>query len=357
MKEFIKILHLEDMDSDAELVAREISKGKIEVELKRVINKKQFVHALKKFDPDVILSDHSLPSFNSEEALEIVQSNNLHIPFILVTATVSEEYAVKIMKQGASDYILKDRMQRLPSAIKASVEKYETKAELSRQMLLQQKLAAEINIMAQEKVRNEIGIELHDNINQILAASKLYLDRALTEKKNPTDMLSKGQLYVVQAIEEIRKLSHFLVAPPIENISLVRLIQDLIDDMKLTTKLKINLVVSNYKEEMLSRDIKITIYRIIQEQVNNILKHSKAKTAFIKLCVFPGEVLLTVNDDGKGFDSSKTFLGIGLQNIKHRIEFYGGTVKILSAPNQGCTVEVNIPINQQIKEIEQECLN
>ena len=67
---------------------------------------------------------------------------------------------------GASDYILKDRMQRLPNAVRAAMQKYETEAELARQLLLQQKLVAETNIRAQEKVRNEIGRELHDNITR-----------------------------------------------------------------------------------------------------------------------------------------------------------------------------------------------
>ena len=124
MKEVLKILHLEDLPDDAELVARELRKAGIIYEAIPAGSKIEFINALKKFSPDIILSDHSLPSFDSHEALKIVKESGILVPFILVTATVSEEYAVNIIKEGASDYILKDRLQRLPNAILGALEKY-----------------------------------------------------------------------------------------------------------------------------------------------------------------------------------------------------------------------------------------
>lgn len=344
MNEFLKILHLEDMDADAELVARELKKGGIKGEIRRAENKEQFVRALVEFEPDLILSDHSLPSFDSEEALSIVNQTRLNIPFILITATVSEEYAVNIMKQGASDYILKDRMQRLPTAIRAVMEKFETEAELARQLLLQQKLVAETNIRAQEKVRNEIGRELHDNINQILAAAKLYADSALKYEMPSSERLLKTQLNLSHAIAEIRRLSHTLVAPSIGDVALVQIVNDMIEDVHLTTPLKVNFTVRNYKEAVLDKDTKLTIYRIIQEQISNILKHSGAANATIQLSILPHFIRLIVADDGNGIDSNKKTGGIGLQNMKNRIEYYDGTLKISSKSGQGCSLEVNIPI-------------
>ena len=119
----IKILHLEDNPSDADLIDFELRKGGIRFEMQVVDNREEFEAMLNNFNPDIILSDHSLPSFNSFKALEIVKDKKLDIPFILVTATVSEEFAVDIIKNGADDYILKDRLQRLPSAITNSIEK------------------------------------------------------------------------------------------------------------------------------------------------------------------------------------------------------------------------------------------
>src|SRR5688500_13925185 len=121
----LKILHLEDMLADAELIDRALKKSALQFEKLVVSNREDFIKALKEYNPDVIISDHSLPSFDSQEALAIVREMNVTVPFILVTATVSEEYAVNVMKEGAWDYILKDRLQHLPSAISSALEKYQ----------------------------------------------------------------------------------------------------------------------------------------------------------------------------------------------------------------------------------------
>ncbi|MEO8150971.1 MAG: ATP-binding protein [Bacteroidia bacterium] len=124
MKKKLKVLHLEDVDADAELVERALLKGGLQFEILVVDNKIDFIKALEEFLPDLILCDHSLPSFNSIEAITIVKEMKLHIPFILVTATISEESAIDVMLGGADDYILKDRMARLPNSIERVLEKH-----------------------------------------------------------------------------------------------------------------------------------------------------------------------------------------------------------------------------------------
>lgn len=119
----LRILHLEDVPTDAELVGRELKRSAINFERLVVDNKQDYLRALTEYAPDIILSDHSLPSFNSTEALKLLKESGLNIPFILITATVSEEFAVNVIKEGAADYILKDRMQRLPAAIHNAIEK------------------------------------------------------------------------------------------------------------------------------------------------------------------------------------------------------------------------------------------
>ena len=125
MSRSFKILHIEDIPSDVELVDRILKKSGILFEKFVVGTKKEYIQALEKFSPDIILSDHSLPAFNSLEALKILRETGKDTPFILITATVSEEFAVSIMKEGASDYVLKDRLQRLPSAVINAIEKYQ----------------------------------------------------------------------------------------------------------------------------------------------------------------------------------------------------------------------------------------
>lgn len=122
MKRTIKVLILEDSIIDAELIQRSLLKEKTPWEFSIAMNKENFLRSLTEFSPDVVLSDNSLPQFNSEEALKITRRHSLQIPFILVTGTVSEEFAANIIKEGADDYILKDRMIRLPAAIKAALK-------------------------------------------------------------------------------------------------------------------------------------------------------------------------------------------------------------------------------------------
>ena len=137
----LKILHIEDVQSDAELIDRILKKSGIAFQKLLVDTRDEYLKALDEFEPDVILSDHSLPAFNSLEALNMMKKNGRNVPFILITATVSEEFAVNVMKEGASDYVLKDRLQRLPSAVINAVEKQESDAE--RQAYLNQIVASE----------------------------------------------------------------------------------------------------------------------------------------------------------------------------------------------------------------------
>jgi CheY-like chemotaxis protein len=117
MKEHLKILIIEDVEEDVELVRRELIKEKFSFTLYRVDEKEEYLNGLVDIKPNVILSDHSLPQFNSVEALEISQRIGLNVPFILVTGTVSEEFAVTCLKNGADNYVLKGNLSRLPSAI------------------------------------------------------------------------------------------------------------------------------------------------------------------------------------------------------------------------------------------------
>ncbi|MCW3104110.1 MAG: hypothetical protein JWO09_2550 [Bacteroidetes bacterium] len=116
MKKHIKILLLEDNPADAELISRELSRSGMLFSMHVVDSREEFIIGLNNFEPDIILSDHSLPSFNSLEAFAIV-NKNYNIPFVLVTGSVSEEFAVTCMKAGVNDYILKNSLVRLPAAV------------------------------------------------------------------------------------------------------------------------------------------------------------------------------------------------------------------------------------------------
>jgi signal transduction histidine kinase len=122
MERPLKILVLEDVQDDVGLIERELRKGGLHFETIRVDSKHEFIQALRKYDADVILSDHSLPQFNSFEAIQLCRRAGITIPFILVTGSVSEEFAVTCLKRGADDYVLKSNLIRLPNAITNSLK-------------------------------------------------------------------------------------------------------------------------------------------------------------------------------------------------------------------------------------------
>ena len=117
----LKVLILEDSPVDAELLLYNMKQSGYVVESNRVDTRLDYVHALDEL-PQIILADYSLPQFNAMEALSLLQEKGLDIPFIVVSGTISDEDAVECMKQGASDYLLKDRLGRLGKAVERALE-------------------------------------------------------------------------------------------------------------------------------------------------------------------------------------------------------------------------------------------
>jgi len=219
-------------------------------------------------------------------------------------------------------------------------ERIRLEKELALQQKLKQQQITEVVLGAQERERFELGQELHDNINQILATSKLYLDVAIEEKEPRLELLAKSRKNISMAIEEIRKLSKDLIAPSLNDLGLTQSIKELIRSIQSVGKMKIRLNISGLCEEELLPEQKINIYRIIQEQLNNILKHAQAGTVVIELNKVKEQVRLRLADDGKGFDPRMRRKGVGISNIISRAELYNGKVEIESAPGKGCQLVV-----------------
>jgi DNA-binding NtrC family response regulator len=144
MKEEVRILILEDVPADAELMERELHKGGIEFSAKRVETKETFLKELKDFVPDLILADLTLPTFNGIGALAIVQERYPDIPFIFVSGTIGEELAIETLKRGAADYVLKDRLSRLVPAVNQALSKAEVRVNLKRAEEEREKLIHEL---------------------------------------------------------------------------------------------------------------------------------------------------------------------------------------------------------------------
>ncbi|MHA4810806.1 sensor histidine kinase [Flavitalea flava] len=218
----------------------------------------------------------------------------------------------------------------------------ESERKLSYERLNRQKEIASSVLAAQEKERSEIGEELHDNLNQILGATKLYIELAKTDEENRDMLLEKSSEYIVTVIEEIRRISKTLTYPGPHLMGLSDSIKILLDEYKMVHPLKIEYRMEVLDEKELSEKLQLDIFRIIQEQLNNILKHAKASLATISLTRHKNEIRLLISDNGEGADLSAEKKGVGIQNIMNRARLHQGSVKTVSTPGEGYQLKVTL---------------
>lgn len=214
--------------------------------------------------------------------------------------------------------------------------------ELTRQQKLRQQQIAEAVLIAQENEKTTIGQELHDNVNQILIGAKLYLEFIGLDQENRDSHLSHSMQLISDAIEELRRVSKRLIIGNVTEIGLKQSIQEVIENILPVQSFTIDLKTDELDEKLLNANLKITILRIIQEQLNNIIKYAEASSVLIEIKNSASEVNLLISDDGKGFDPGQHRKGVGITNMTNRAQLYNGKVEIDSAPGLGCQVKVTL---------------
>lgn len=207
-----------------------------------------------------------------------------------------------------------------------------------------QRQLTQATIDGQEKERREIGKELHDNVGQQLTSIKLFLDLAKNTADEATlEMVNMAIKGVSDAINEVRAMSRSLVPHTLKDLGLKESINELIDSFSRTQLLTIALDDLEFDEDILPENQKLTLFRIVQEQLNNIIKHAQADHVLIKLFNNSDGILLEIKDDGNGFDIEKIRKGLGFINIKNRAELFNGNAEIFSKPGKGCLLKVFFP--------------
>lgn len=219
---------------------------------------------------------------------------------------------------------------------------------LEEERLIKQKEIAEAVINTQENERHDISRELHDNVNQQLTVAMMYIASAEKKQQPGSDLLRQSADFILHAIEEIRRLSKGLVTPLIKDFGLVKAIESVLEDFSAVNDMKIDFVSDTFFEDDIHYDFKLSIFRIVQEQVNNVLKHSGATELKIDLGRNNNSIYLSIYDNGVGFDLAVQKKGIGLYNITSRVELFNGTISIHTAPTSGCAMHMSFPITQDI---------
>lgn len=202
-------------------------------------------------------------------------------------------------------------------------------------------------IKTQEDERSEMSGELHDNVLQLLAAAgiginsiKKYLDQKYVNR------VEESVLQLNKAIQEIRNISHRLSPAFIENSSLEEAFTSMLRALNPEGKLEHFIHFSDEARALqISHEAQLNLYRIMQEQLRNILKHAKAQKVEVTLTLERNKLKLIISDNGVGFDLHGVKKGIGLANMKRRALLFAGSFQVVSAPGAGCVVQVELPLS------------
>jgi PAS domain S-box-containing protein len=214
----------------------------------------------------------------------------------------------------------------------------------------EQKKITRAVIKAQERERNFIGKELHDNVNQLLASARMCLSTAKLTPAGKKDFVDKSIRLIDATIFEIRVLSRKHVTP-LKGFDLKEQLQSMIKIMEegIGFKISFNYTLPDHLDIL--DDLKLNIYRIIQEHLNNVYKYASASRVQIKMFAEDKWIHILIHDNGIGFEVGLKKNGVGIVNIINRVESFNGKVDFETNPGVGCILDIRIPMVSRTREL------
>jgi two-component system, NarL family, sensor histidine kinase UhpB len=270
-----------------------------------------------------ILKDCSIKNFELE--YRVLKEDNTYITLIDRGFALRNENGEVIRLIGATN----DISERKALEKKLTLERRKRQNEITNAV-----------ITAQEQEREQLGRELHDNINQILTTSKLYIEYSFTNEAMSRELLVSAKGFVESAVAEIRNLTKSLMPPTLGEMGLTMALKELVATLRPVNGFNIFTEWEGIDEVPIIEELKLTIFRIVQEQLNNIIKHAHAKDVWINMKQAQNTFELSIVDNGKGFDVKQKPNGVGLKNIYSRAQLYGGVVSIESELEKGAKLTV-----------------
>jgi signal transduction histidine kinase len=361
-----RILILEDNHFDAQLTLRELKKSDLPFVSIEADNKKDYVNAITEFKPNVILSDHSLPTIYSSEALSIAKELCSDAIFILITGTVSEEFAVKIMKEGADDYLLKSSLTRLPAAIINAYNKRKAEKEREENFIKLQEANQELKTFiyrASHDLRGPVS-SLRGLINitkeKIQDKGTVSLIEMMDKSANRLDNI------LLELINTVRAKDQNVEAT---NIDLVSLINVIIEQHRFLSNFKkIKFHISSDGIPLLYSD-KTLVNSILHNVIENAINYHNytASNCFIDINISGDHngKNIVVRDNGLGIQKDliqnvfemfyranlvSDGTGLGLYLVKIAVEKLKGRISIESEEKLGTTVKIFIPSALELNE-------
>ncbi|MBI3151856.1 MAG: response regulator [Chloroflexi bacterium] len=301
--------------------------------------------------PDLILLDVMMPGMNGFEVCSRLRATPklAEVPIIILTALDDRSSRLQGIEAGADDFLIKpvDRQElRLRVRTILRLDRYRT---LSIQRENLRKMAEHV-VNAQEQERKRLSRELHDDLGQALIAHMLRLQnlRAEIPLQNETTNRELDSLITDtnQTIIKMRQLAQDIRPTILDTLGLKTALQTYCHEYSIRTSLPVTVEMDEKLPE-LSDIYSITLYRFLQETLTNVIKHARASQVWVELSLDEREIVLTVQDNGKGFsmDEPSTKNGIGLTGLRERLTLVGGSLTITSAPAKGTIISAHLPID------------
>ena len=368
MKKSLRILVLEDMEDDLELIEYVLSDAHLDYTTHRVDNREEFLKSLKRGQVDVILSDHSLPKFNSQEALELFRQSGLKIPFILVTGAVSEEFAVNSLKQGADDYVLKSNLTRLPTAIINAVKQRE--AEVAKVLANDAMRKQYEELMKINKELDSFVYSVSHNLRAPLRSVLGLINLArLEDQKRGNDfndyfsMMEQSIHKLDDTLREILDYSRNARQDlSVELIDINQIVADNLERMQYMPGASLIDKSVHIEDAVPLFSDKYRLSVIFNNIISNAIKYydeNKANPFLrITISVTREKLHMEFNDNGIGIDTeylkrvfdmffrasqTKDGAGLGLYIVQEAVEKLQGTISIQSKLREGTTFIIDIP--------------
>ncbi len=359
--EIYQILFLEDSPDDVELMEHELKEAGMQFTSRRIDNKGEFIKEVNDFGPDIILADYSLTMFNGMQAFRMLKEANLSVPFILVTGVLSEKLALDCLKEGVDDFILKSSFKRLPAAIISSIRKKEMEEEKKRIASELKKSHEELRLLVNrhqisiEEERMNIARDLHDELGQVLTALKIdiaMLRKRLTSGKRLSEQVINEEFAAIsKTVDKIamsaKQISAGLRPEALDALGIIDAIQWQTSEFEKRNKITCHLYLPNDPLD-LTKELSIALFRIVQEALTNVARHSLATLVQIYLDVRDEVLFLEIIDNGKGIEDEKikSSKSLGIIGLRERVQLLHGHFFIGKAKGGGTKVSIMLPTNK-----------
>ncbi|HTJ53468.1 MAG TPA: sensor histidine kinase [Cyclobacteriaceae bacterium] len=353
-----RIAFLEDNPDDVELMEHELNQANFKFTSIRIDKKREFIKHIIEFNPDVILADYSLTSFNGMQAFQMLKKINIAIPFILVTGVLSEQLALECLKDGIDDFVLKSSFKRLPTAITNAIEKKEAEREKNRIASELEKSHKELRLLLDhqqaslEEERVKIARDLHDELGQVLTALKIDImmlwKKITSGKLLPDQVIHDEFTSITELVDKItrsvKEISSGLRPEALDELGILDAIRW--QGVEFEKRNKISCKVFLPDDTLnLNKDLSIALFRIVQEALTNVARHSMATLVEIYLKTQKNLLALEIQDDGKGIreDVIRSSKSLGLIGLRERVHSLNGKFNIHAMRKGGTKVSVLIP--------------